>query len=1370
MPSSPAPQVQAAPQVPSSPKLLEPSQTSPGSISDGSKIPSNDVPLQLTHSLSAESSVASKGTSSKTTIRKEDYISIPEKADPVARNARTYFSFGEEGVTASVNSKGDLIQVTRFLGTGRSGLFSVDSWATDEPFFVVDRMEQLVNYVSIGPYLEDSIDAFRDLVASNISSGFIRDRWPHFTAETEKLALESSFFVHNNGVYIQDTYTSNGDTFQMPWDLKFDSDISIRELDFLNTSHKFNEATVHDKEYKTYVGPDNDLIIFAHAGSGEENILGTIVLTIVFFMNGEPLDIEQEGRVSGELSSFRIKLRDKNYQLEPGTPLEFVTAYKLQFIQDDTRTVADLVSIPPFTFQFLVAMFEHLKPQESNSHSGVREMAKTTRQRIRDTCAAHLEWLIERVKPETIFAANYWVTGREILNPESVEVLAATSLTDTPFHIIKVADFASRFKEDDDVVTVKAATRMLKIVAREWIEELRKEDKRQLTAFPRPGTQKYRLDDHVWIWRALQSLKDLDIDGELETTQQMNKTKRKRAENSVASGLLKDGFWPADFQKNVLKRFTTENTTSHKSMIALSRTLAETRFIFHSRDSALLYDTTPAFFGKSDALWKATLESQKFHKDNEDSTWDNPLRYAVALILAQKGFRINSRLAEDMFGEAMEVLLGSSSPNGLFPGQINYTTKKPELFDNPIWRDFYWHASFEIPYILWLYGRKEPFSTSSTAPARPIRRSSDTELVRSKLSRATTVSAMRKKDMNPDSQRQELRNPEMKKSMPFNTLIDQNSIIEMSDEWLYPYPDFLDFDPQNQDNTPDDIDFFDLELEKFMLEPEYALQRSQRLEALPVEQEKLLKGVILDIPKSAQKTKRKTERRTKVPSEDPCEILNVEGICEKLKGRRTAIDSKKRLIWLPNSDKHIAYIRKLAHSRSEAPFVKTFFERHLAREKYFFDEVTAVSNVWNTELQLSFYRLISGDNGSQQNVIKFPGGDKRMEQASIGFLFIGDFFDRYWTCRFLETDPKDIPNSPIYSTGDNNARTPKSFEELVQSTKLLSPTDREKRPWRQRKVLELLLFDRIIQEILDRYQEILKEISSYLVLLLATETQVEPTARGVRKVFNALFSAPMDNGRYLSFSKKWPPIQFTLQVIEDDLDGTLEKITAWMTREKDREPQRPRWTKNDERKYRSAITKLSILNNQKIRDLQHHRTDIQRLKMSLISRLESTRNELSFQSAENVRFFTYVTVVFLPLGFATAIFSMSGTPGRSELIGMISTAIVALCITVVALANARILDDKLYQPGYRLSKTAKKRIKEGFKRSTIPTEENDSTSQNSGIEPDRNVSNEENGQAIGIFSPGFIPFMRSFKAMRKEMERGNRDSALEAGIAKTSDQ
>lgn len=55
-------------------------------------------------------------------------------------------------------------------------------------------------------------------------------------------------------------------------------------------------------------------------------------------------------------------------------------------------------------------------------------------------------------------------------------------------------------------------------------------------------------------------------------------------------------------------------------MIAVSRTLEDTRSMVHSRDATLFYDSNYRFFAKTRALWDATMDVQKFHKENEDSS------------------------------------------------------------------------------------------------------------------------------------------------------------------------------------------------------------------------------------------------------------------------------------------------------------------------------------------------------------------------------------------------------------------------------------------------------------------------------------------------------------------------------------------------------------------------------------------------------------------------------------------------------------------------------------------------------------------------------------------------------------------------------
>lgn len=48
-------------------------------------------------------------------------------------NKERHASFGDGGTTASTTCYGDLIQMSRFLGAGQSGVFSIDQSSMSEP-------------------------------------------------------------------------------------------------------------------------------------------------------------------------------------------------------------------------------------------------------------------------------------------------------------------------------------------------------------------------------------------------------------------------------------------------------------------------------------------------------------------------------------------------------------------------------------------------------------------------------------------------------------------------------------------------------------------------------------------------------------------------------------------------------------------------------------------------------------------------------------------------------------------------------------------------------------------------------------------------------------------------------------------------------------------------------------------------------------------------------------------------------------------------------------------------------------------------------------------------------------------------------------
>ncbi|KAF2143199.1 uncharacterized protein K452DRAFT_225473, partial [Aplosporella prunicola CBS 121167] len=274
----------------------------------------------------------------------------------------------------------------------------------------------------------------------------------------------------------------------------------------------------------------------------------------------------------------------------------------------------------------------------------------------------------------------------------------------------------------------------------------------------------------------------------------------------------------------------------------------------------------------------------------------------------------------------------------------------------------------------------------------------------------------------------------------------------------------------------------------------------------------------------------------------------------------------------------------------------------------------------------------------------------------MSFRFTGDFFDRYWTCHFLEHKPRTDKRSV---TKDGKARIFKLDHGHKRRQK------KTKYPWQQRKVLELVLMDEILNEMASSARNVLDWAKNTL-----------------QGGFQKLQQKGSDN--YLSLNERWRVFEQILQAVEEDLDENLERIKEWRARESDRGLERPRWTRNDERRYRPTMTRLSVLTKRKTRELERLKQNIQSFREALTRRLTSIRDDISFRGSENINLFTYVTVVFLPLGFTTGIFSMSEAPSRTTLIQMVITAIIALAITIGALINARLLDKEIVEPALKI--------------------------------------------------------------------------------------
>lgn len=109
---------------------------------------------------------------------KNDIFIKPPRLDKYKEGAYTYTSFGDDGLTVSINAYGHIMQISRYLNFGYSGFLCVDSQYPC-PYYVQERMEEL---------LESSRDPKRGLRLDildwsrlpTLSFGFMYDRWPRY--------------------------------------------------------------------------------------------------------------------------------------------------------------------------------------------------------------------------------------------------------------------------------------------------------------------------------------------------------------------------------------------------------------------------------------------------------------------------------------------------------------------------------------------------------------------------------------------------------------------------------------------------------------------------------------------------------------------------------------------------------------------------------------------------------------------------------------------------------------------------------------------------------------------------------------------------------------------------------------------------------------------------------------------------------------------------------------------------------------------------------------------------------------------------------------------------------------------------------------
>src|SRR5690606_18406769 len=114
-----------------------------------------------------------------------------------APNPTTHASFGDNGLTASVSAYGELMQFARYLGAGRSGVFSLDYYWTPEPSEIQARAEALQSRCTDQDGLRYGTQ-FEGLSPPQPPAlRFVHNRWPRYEYDAGNFNMAIQYIVHD---------------------------------------------------------------------------------------------------------------------------------------------------------------------------------------------------------------------------------------------------------------------------------------------------------------------------------------------------------------------------------------------------------------------------------------------------------------------------------------------------------------------------------------------------------------------------------------------------------------------------------------------------------------------------------------------------------------------------------------------------------------------------------------------------------------------------------------------------------------------------------------------------------------------------------------------------------------------------------------------------------------------------------------------------------------------------------------------------------------------------------------------------------------------------------------------------------------------
>jgi hypothetical protein len=264
---------------------------------------------------------------------------------------KTYYSFGDNGLTATAAASGGLLQMTRFFPEAnyKTG-FCVETSSIDHPYFVISRATELYFRASdlYPEYIEPVWETDVSLDDFNPPE-FVNDRWPRSVLKTsDGMTLTTQLVISGDTIFQIsefDSYTSlfNGSFPKIMVNTK----LLIRELDFVTRPKETAEA-----QYTTLISDRRDFMMRSRQ-IDQQN--GTVVaLFISALSNSKSCSFEEtDGEVLLIPSDELLTL------FKTGDRFAIVIAFTLAL-----QPSQNLPSTAPVSFQGFESAMECLKPDQ----------------------------------------------------------------------------------------------------------------------------------------------------------------------------------------------------------------------------------------------------------------------------------------------------------------------------------------------------------------------------------------------------------------------------------------------------------------------------------------------------------------------------------------------------------------------------------------------------------------------------------------------------------------------------------------------------------------------------------------------------------------------------------------------------------------------------------------------------------------------------------------------------------------------------------------------------------------------------------------------------------------------------------------------